>query len=114
MLYSRLRSPQLRPANLGSSATPQLRDVEVLNGTGTNPQVDLSWSPSTSSGVSGYNVYRGARAGSYAKVNISLVPGTAYTDSTAAPGATYYYAATSVSSNGEEGGYSSPIEVAVP
>jgi hypothetical protein len=96
-----------------SNATTS-RNVEALNGTGTNPQVDLSWSPSTSVGVSGYNVYRGATAGSYAKVNPSLVPGTAYADTTAAPGATYYYAATAVDSSGEESGYSSPIEVAVP
>jgi hypothetical protein len=90
--------------------------TETVNGTGVNPtySVSLSWTASSSSSVVGYNVYRGTAVGSYAKINSSLDTTTAYTDSTAGGGATYYYAATAVNSNGQESGYSSPIEVKVP
>jgi hypothetical protein len=86
---------------------------ESATGTGTAPSVGLSWTPSTSQ-VAGYNVYRGTVVNAYTKINSTLDPGTTYTDTTATPGVTYYYAATSVSSNGEESGYSSPIQVQVP
>jgi len=59
-------------------------------------------------------VYRGTTSGVYTKINSSLDPGTSYTDSTVASGTTYYYAATSVNSSGQESTYSSPIQVAVP
>lgn len=87
--------------------------VESASGTGTAPYVTLSWSPSTTQ-VSGYNVYRGTTAGTYSRINSALNPGTTYTDNTVSPGATYYYAATAVSSTGEESGYSTPVQVVVP
>jgi Abnormal spindle-like microcephaly-assoc'd, ASPM-SPD-2-Hydin len=88
---------------------------ESLSGTGISPtySVNLSWNGSTSQ-VSGYNVYRGSAPGAYSKINSALDPNTAYTDSTVVSGATYYYAATSVNSSGQESTYSAPIEVAVP
>lgn len=86
---------------------------ESASGTGAAPVVALSWSPSTSQ-VSGYNVYRGTVVNSYSKINPTLDASTTYTDKTATPGVTYYYAATSVNSSGEESTYSSPIEVQVP
>jgi hypothetical protein len=86
---------------------------EAATGSGTMPYVTLSWSPSTS-GVSGYNIYRGTAPGSYAKLNPSLDATTSYTDNSVTPGATYYYAATSVSTSGQESGYSSPITVTIP
>jgi hypothetical protein len=95
-----------------ASSTPS---SEALTGTGVLPHysVSLSWSPSTSS-ISGYNVYRGAAAGNYSRINTTLDPITAYTDGTVVSGATYYYAATAVNSKGEESGYSSPLKVVVP
>lgn len=75
--------------------------------------VDLSWSDSSSS-IAGYNVYRGATAGAYARLNTSLEPLTTYTDSTVVSGQTYYYAATAVNSTGQESGYSAAIKVAIP
>jgi hypothetical protein len=88
---------------------------ESLTGVGVTPQyaVNLSWSASTSS-VAGYNVYRGTSPHSYSKINSALDSTTAYTDNTVVSGTTYYYAATSVDSNGQESSYSSPIQVAVP
>jgi fibronectin type 3 domain-containing protein len=41
-------------------------------------------------------------------------PNTSYTDITVAPGTTYYYAATAVSSSGQESAFSAPVEIAVP
>jgi Abnormal spindle-like microcephaly-assoc'd, ASPM-SPD-2-Hydin len=87
----------------------------ALAGVGVAPQysVTLSWNPSTSS-VTGYNVYRGTSVGAYSKLNGSLNSTTSYTDNTVVSGSTYYYAATAVSSNGQESSYSAPLKVAIP
>jgi hypothetical protein len=90
--------------------------TEPLSGTGTMPTytVNLSWNGT--SGVVGYNVYRSLSAtGAYAKINSSVDPTTAYTDSTVTAGQTYYYAATSVNSAGQESGKSTPpVQAVVP
>ena len=96
-----------------SSNAANSQTKESLTGTGTMPQVSLSWLPSTSQ-VSGYNVYRGTKPGSYSKINAALDPNTFFTDGTVSPGTTYYYAATAVSATGEESTYSTAVEVAVP
>lgn len=109
------------PANGGAAAASlsfmnngsSNKMVEGATGTGTMPYVSLSWSPSTS-GVAGYNIYRGTAPGSYSKVNTSLNSTTAFTDSKVAPGTTYYYAATAVGSNGQESAPSTPIQVSIP
>lgn len=89
--------------------------TESLSGTGMQPaySVTLSWNPSTSV-VAGYNIYRGAKAGSYSKMNSSLDASTSYTDNSVVSGSTYYYAATAVSASGQESSYSSPIKVVIP
>jgi hypothetical protein len=87
--------------------------AEAAAGTGAAPYVSLSWTPSTSK-VTGYNVYRGTTVNDYTKINSALDANNTYTDSTVTPGTTYYYAATSVNSSGEESSYSSPITVQVP
>ena len=88
---------------------------ESLSGVGVAPQysVSLTWNASTSS-VVGYNVYRGTSPGAYSKINTTVDPNTAYTDSTVTAGATYYYAATAVNPSGEESGYSTPVQVTIP
>src|ERR1700688_3997413 len=64
--------------------------------------VSLRWSPSTSSNISSYNVYRGtANGGPYSLLKNSLSP-TAYTDANVQSGSTYYYVTTAVSSSGME------------
>ena len=76
--------------------------------------VALSWTASTSN-VVGYNVYRGTQSGGpYAKLTSSPQPGTAYTDSSVASGATYYYVATSVDANSSESSYSNQAVAQVP
>jgi uncharacterized protein YaiE (UPF0345 family) len=103
-------------STLSFSSNATSSGSESLSGTGVEPQysVNLSWNSSTSP-VVGYNVYRGTAVGNYARINGTLDPNTAYTDSTVASGITYYYVATSVNSSGQESGYSSPpLKVAIP
>jgi hypothetical protein len=103
-------------SNAQSSTT-----VATLTGTGTAAPVhtvNLSWSASTSSNVSGYNIYRaayGTACGSFSKINPLLNTGTLYTDSAVVDGATYCYATTSVNTSNEESGYSNVVsKVQVP
>jgi hypothetical protein len=63
----------------------------------TAHSVTLSWTASTTAGVT-YNVYRGAAAaGPFAVISTATSPGstTTYTDSSVTPGATYFYQVTS-------------------
>ena len=88
----------------------------ALSGTGTKTaSVGLSWNASTSSGITGYNVYRGTALGSYSRL-FSGVSGTKYTDTTAEAGLdlTYYYVVTAVNSSGEESSDSNSASVKVP
>jgi hypothetical protein len=99
----------------GSNASSS-RTTESLTGAGTVPvySVNLFWNSSTD--VVGYNVYRSAAAnGTYSKVNSALQPSTTYTDNTVVSGQTYYYAATSVNSAGQESARSTPpVQAAIP
>lgn len=113
--FSPTQSGQASGTLTFASNASNSQTVDSLTGTGVATQysVNLSWSPSTSS-VVGYNVYRGTSVGSYSKINSTLDASTTYSDNTVVSGATYYYAATSVNSSGQESGYSTPIQVQVP
>jgi len=78
--------------------------------------VDLNWSPSTSTNITGYNVYRGLTSGGpYSKVNSGgLVASTVFTDSSVASGQAYYYVVTAVDSSGTESGDSNQTQAVVP
>ena len=77
--------------------------------------VSLSWTPSTSAGVIGYNVYRGTTSGGpYTLLTSSPVAGTTYTDTTVQAARTYYYVATAVSSGNRQSAYSSQAKAVVP
>jgi hypothetical protein len=88
--------------------------------TGTTPppppppaaSVQLSWHPSTSSDVTGYNVYRAPFTNScqsFGIVNSSLQTTTAYTDSHVQAGSAYCYATTAVNSANQESGFSNIV-----
>jgi hypothetical protein len=88
----------------------------ALTGTGTAApayDVALSWNGSTSSDISGYNIYRAVYAnsncGSFAKINLSLNASTAYTDSSVTDGTSYCYEATAVNSSNQESGPSNVV-----
>jgi hypothetical protein len=97
---------------------------ETLTGTGSPApvyDVALSWGASTSSNISGYNVYRAvysnSACGSFSKINPSLSASTAYTDSAVVDGTSYCYAATAVNSSNQESAYSnivSNIQIPAP
>src|SRR5262249_46545477 len=91
--------------------------VLALSGTGISAathSVSLNWTPS-SSNYSGFNVYRSSvPGGPYAKVDTSLIPTFAYTDSGVSSGKTYYYVATEVDNTGMESGYSSEVSALIP
>jgi Abnormal spindle-like microcephaly-assoc'd, ASPM-SPD-2-Hydin len=87
-----------------------------VSGTGIAPShsVTLSWTD-TSSGISGYNVYRaGTSGGPYAQISPSLDPSTGYVDTSVAAGQTYYYVTTAVDTNGAESPYSNQVQAVIP
>jgi hypothetical protein len=91
--------------------------VESLTGSGTAPQhsVGLGWNTSSSSDVTGYNIYRAsASAGPFTRLNSTLDATPFDTDSTVKAGQTYYYVVTAVSSTGTESTYSNEVQVAIP
>ena len=79
-----------------------------------NHVVDLSWHPSSSTDVAGYNIYRGPDGKSWKKMNVTLTASTVYSDSTAANSSTYYYAATAVDIKGNESGKSNIAKSVIP
>jgi len=91
----------------------------ALSGTGTAAPVhtvSLSWTASTTSGVTSYNVYRavfGTSCGSYSNVGSTPSSITAYTDSVVADGTTYCYATTAVDPSGESA-YSNISKAVIP
>jgi ASPM-SPD-2-Hydin domain-containing protein len=99
-----------------SSNASDSTDSIFLSGTGVqNAQhsVVLNWQGSST--VAGYNEYQSTNsAGSFAKLNPSLVNTQSYTDNSVQAGQTYYYVVTSVNSSGVESGYSNEVSVTVP
>ena len=79
--------------------------TQTLTLTGTaSHDVILSWTASATSGVRGYNVYKGTSSGGEnlsSPLNGSTpINGTTYTDESVAAGTTYYYVVTAVASDG--------------
>jgi len=79
----------------------------------------LNWTASTSTGITGYNVYRATTPtatlanGLYTKVNSSLVVGITYIDSTVSAGVIYYYVTTAVNNAGVESAASNQFQAPV-
>jgi len=93
---------------------------EVIDtGTGVSTHtVDLSWSASTTSDISGYNIYRAVyngSCGSFSKINSEVITSTWYTDSEVTDGESYCYATTAVDTSNRESGYSNiVVDVQIP
>lgn len=82
--------------------------------TPTQHQVALTWTQSTTPGITSNNAYRGATSGGpYTLIYSSTVPITAYTDTTVVGGNTYYYVVTALIGN-EESAYSNQYQANVP
>lgn len=88
----------------------------ALKGTGAaagSHEADLSWQ--ASDGAVGYNVYRGnSHGGPYSLLNTALDASTNYADTNVTGGATYFYVATAVNSDGVESVYSNEAKVVIP
>ena len=73
-----------------------------LTATGIYTAVALRWSANVESDVSGYNVYRSAGGGAFARINGSLLGLPSFDDTTAVVGVTYTYRVTAVDRGGLE------------
>jgi titin len=95
-----------------ASGSPQ---TVSLTGTGSH-DVILSWTASSTSGVVGYNVYRGTTSGGESSTPLNAAPinGTGYVDTSVTAGMTYYYVVTSVGSNGVQSAPSNEAKAVVP
>ena len=90
---------------------------ESLTGSGTAaPQhsVALSWNSSSSSSVTGYNVYRGVKTGGPFTQITSMNGDNTFTDSSVQSGQTYFYVTTAVDSAGKESAYSNQTQAVIP
>lgn len=75
--------------------------------------VSLSWQSSSSTNVTGYNLYYGTVSGNYTgKIRVGNV--TTTTISNLNCGTTYYFSATAVDSSGSESGFSNETRFLVP
>jgi fibronectin type 3 domain-containing protein len=84
---------------------------------GQGPKVTLTWTQSTSAGITGNNVYRGTVSGGpYALLTATpLAPATTYTDTTALSLTTYYYVITALGGTPiVESAYSNQASATVP
>ncbi len=115
------------PTNTGFTFTPASQNVIVnsANVPGVNftasaqvtHSVALTWIASTTSTVTGYNVYRSTVSGTgYAKINSSpvLAPLASYTDTAVQNGTTYFYVTTAVDASSTESLYSNEVSAAIP
>lgn len=76
--------------------------------------VSLTWSPSSSSGISYYNLYRGTVNGGPYSLLKSGISSTSYSDASVQSGSTYYYVSTAVDSTGSESVYSDQATAVIP
>jgi fibronectin type 3 domain-containing protein len=87
-------------------------DTIAFSGTGTQPaptvySVNLSWAPSSTPGITGYDLYRGTvMGGPYTLLTTVSPTSESYVDATAQTGQTYYYVVTSIGANGVQSSYS--------
>jgi len=102
---------------ISSNATGSPTSLAVA-GTGvasTGHSVTLNWVASTSSNVSGYNVYRATGlTGTYSKLTAAPVSALKYTDTSVVNGESYLYVVTAVNSSGVESPHSTPVTAVIP
>jgi len=99
------------------SATSQADNTKSASATVTvvaPHSVSLKWSPSTSTGISYYKVYRGTVSGGPYSLLATNLSATSYTDPSVQSGSTYYYVTTAVDSSGVESGYSDVAPAVIP
>jgi len=78
--------------------------------------VSLSWTASTTSGVT-YNIYRATTSGGYnygTPLNSAPISGTSFSDCSVTLGQTYYYVIRAVDGSGNQSANSSEVVAAIP
>ena len=87
---------------------------QVMNPVNPSHSVTLTWTASTSSGVTGYYVFRSTtNGGPYTQLTSTAVTGTTYTDTSVSALTTYYYVVTALVGSSQSG-YSSQASALVP
>jgi hypothetical protein len=71
--------------------------------------VGLAWLPNRELDLAGYNLYRRTPGTSFIRLNPSLITGTTFRDSGLVSDTVYYYAATAIDTNGNEGDTSAEV-----
>jgi hypothetical protein len=92
--------------------TPETTVTLTGTGTAATHSVALSWNPSTSSNISGYNIYRAVyvtECGPFSRINPLLDGNTAYIDTSVVNGTSYCYASTAVNTSETESQYSNIV-----
>jgi fibronectin type 3 domain-containing protein len=88
--------------------------TQTLSGVGVHV-VELTWTASSSPGVTGYNVYRSnSSTGPFNAINSSPVVDNSFVDSGVTAGETYYYATTAIGPDAVESAYSNMASASVP
>ena len=104
-------------AIITSDATNSPTSISV-SGTGfqaISHSADLTWTPSISTGIVGYDVYRGsASGGPYTLLTTAPVTTTSYSDDSVLSGQTYYYVLTAVDSSNVQSGFSTAAPATIP
>jgi len=103
---------KVSPGN-GSNFSTGLQ-AKVSDSQPSHHTVFLSWNPSTSPNVVGYNIYRWVSSGARQPLNSALIPSTSCVDSSVQNGQTYYYVATAVNSKGKESADSNLAVAPIP
>jgi len=87
----------------------------LLNAEGGANKVELSWAQNDYEVLAGYNLYRSTSPDSgFAKINVSVLTGTSYTDTDVEPGVVYYYYFKVVNTEGNEEDSASNTASAAP
>ena len=86
----------------------------VFTEAGTQRYIDLTWLPSASADIAGYNVYRWEEGGQPAKINTEALKTPTFHDGNVAAGHRYLYAVTAIDIRGNESARSQPANETVP
>jgi len=99
----------------GSATASVTLSGSGVSGSTVSHTVSLSWSPSSSSNVTGYYVQRGTVSGGpYQVLNSSPIASTSYVDSTVKAGEEYFYVIVAVNSEGLESQPSEQVNATIP
>jgi hypothetical protein len=88
--------------------------LQAVFSEGTQPFIDLTWTPNTEPDLAGYNIYRHGTDEQPVKINTELVRTSAFQDKAVKPGTKYFYSVSAVDLRGNESGKSQETSEAVP